>query len=147
MAGSRTANIDYAEEVERHGSIRKAAAAVGMSYSTFRKWHDRQSRGVEIEYLEKPAPVRKATGGLTLNVLLKRYTPTQQVIAAIEALPDEYIMETDLRGQCPEISMAGWDRMRRNEKLQGYRLRLPDGAYVWGRKRDIDLLKKRLMEG
>jgi len=82
-----------------------------------------------------------------LGALLLRFDAGARAAAEIELLPDGEFWEDEvLRGLC-EASMTKWERIRRSERLDPFRVRLPDGSVVWGKRADARAARAKLLGG
>jgi hypothetical protein len=132
------------------GEIGKGAAArvLGMVEGTFRKKYNQWAAEAGLA-ASAPKPVGQPStpsDGLTMDKILKQHHPVERFVSVVAAIPrGEFHADTDMQRLC-ELPQQAWTRLKRNERVQEYKVRLPDGSFVWGSKQDTALLRRRLME-
>jgi len=128
--------------IAEHGNKTAAAEALGIPAPTFIRW---TNHGVPTGTKRKE-PTTTNGDALTIDKLLKKHHPVERFLATLEQLPrGEFKADTEMQNLC-EMSNQAWARLKRNERSQAYKVRLPDGTYVWGRKQDAALLRQKLVE-
>ena len=134
------------EALQKYPTRRAAAIALGTNPSTLQRW---VRDGLPASKAYDSAPVEKITGtsnGLTLEKILRQHHPVEKFLSVIETVPKgEFHSDTDMLRMC-EMSQQSWSRLKRNERVQDYKVRLPDGSFVWGSKQDVAILRRKLME-
>jgi hypothetical protein len=107
---------------------------------------DRKARGEEVGATAKTAKVADNSPTMTVESILKAFTPVESLIDAINALPaGEFRRDEDMR-ILAGMSTAKWSQAKRSKRAESCRVRLPDGSCVWGRDDDAAVLKRRLLE-
>ena len=146
MAGRTTCTVTN-EQVQQalrdHPTRRAAARALGTNATTLFRW---EKFGVPSGGSRVVEKISNASDGLTLDKILKQHHPVERFVSVVDTIPKgEFHADTDMQRLC-EISQQGWARLKRNERVQDYKVRLPDGSFVWGSKQDAALLRRKLME-
>ena len=146
MAGKSTCTVtneQVAEALKKYPKKKDAAKALGTNSTTLLRWEKYgvpQSKKEPVERFSKPSD------GLTLDKILKQHHPVEKFVSVVDTVPKgEFHADTDMQRLC-ELSQQSWARLKRNERVQDYKVRLPDGSVVWGSKQDAALLRRKLME-
>ena len=146
MAGKSTCTVtneQVAEALKKYPTRKEAAAALGTNPTTLLRW---EKCGVPASNKEPLEKFFKPSDGLTLDKILKQHHPVERFVSVVDTIPKgEFHADTDMQRLC-EISQQAWARLKRNERVQDYKVRLPDGSFVWGSKQDAALLRRKLME-
>jgi len=125
-------------------SYRAIAQHVGKSYTAVQEAFADDAKPAKAA-AAKPQAQQK-TGALTMAKILAQFNTTDKIIDVINSLPaDEFKRAAELV-HAAGITSTAWDKAKKHDKIKACQVRLPDGSYVYGKRKDADALRKQLME-
>jgi len=128
--------MTYEEQVEKYGSISKAARAAGIPATTFRDRLTRELKGVPQQIHD----AKEAPRGISAEELLLKHSPEHKIMHAAKETPrGTFYVESDF---IRRIGITGgYKHIVEREEFSDYRGRAAGSVFYWGHPDSIASMK------
>ena len=134
---------EYADAVEKHGGIGKAARAMGIARSTFSDRIARERRGEPpLGKTKRKTQMKGTRKGISTEELLLKHSPEHQIANAAEQLEkDSFVIEAEF---LRNIGVSGGYRhIVEREEFAKYRGKATGGVVYWSHPDSMKTMKEQ----
>jgi len=132
-------SVVEAAVAEAGGNMSAAARKLGVARSTVQR-----AMGRRAVSTREPGRAKRA-GALTMGDILEEFNIADKLMKFIGALEDdEFKRESDMAQAAP--SRTAWEKAKKKDSVKACQVKLPDGTSVWGKPKDAEVLRRKLLE-